>query len=609
MVDRVAARAAFDGAIAANRAGRDGEALAKFQAATEADPGMADAWLGRIIHGEITELTLSSAFEAGAELRNEAIRKGVRLEPDVAVGPYMVITISEAFHVGIALAARYVEDKKFDKAAEILEKLRKDPAAQVGWQWQWHQHVRTYLMYATQRWPDVIREAAQQLPPEAIFNSSLSAANAVFAAMAAASLGQSRVALDWADKADTDNEVLLAELAYIRGMVYRQLDEPGKANEWLGKASINGMLIDPAKHALKAPGVMLNVVDEQEISTRTDPWDVATQKSRQDQDKEARREKHRERLSEAEAILDKQIGLSEVKDQVHRLKASAKVNKRRLELGYDAVIQGHHCVFSGPPGTGKTTIARVVASIYCALGILPDTGADLPLVQAKRADLVAEYEGWTAPKTNAKVDEALGGVLFIDEAYTLVQERDGRADPFGQEAVDTLLARMEDDRDRLVVIIAGYDDLIDRFLESNEGFASRFTRRIRFPSYTPEELRQIAVAMAADKQTTIEPAATELLERVCTSLSTQQWLVGEKKKTRPALDRVGNGRFMRNVVEGAFEEQFVRIANDIDTADDDDVESIISTLTKHDVEASLKKVLSTAGLSEAEASRIASGTV
>ena len=134
-----------------------------------------------------------------------------------------------------------------------------------------------------------------------------------------------------------------------------------------------------------------------------------------------------------------------------------------------------------PPGTGKTTIARVVANILAGLGVI----AEPKLVETSRKDFVAEYEGQSSVKTSRTIDRAVGGVLFIDEAYTLVQERDGRADPFGTEALDTLLARMENDRDRLVVIIAGYPADIDRLLERNDGLRSRFSTRIEFDSYGP----------------------------------------------------------------------------------------------------------------------------
>ena len=158
--------------------------------------------------------------------------------------------------------------------------------------------------------------------------------------------------------------------------------------------------------------------------------------------------------------------------------------------------QSKHIIFTGPPGTGKTTIARVVANILAGLGVI----AEPKLVETSRKDFVAEYEGQSSVKTARTIDRAVGGVLFIDEAYTLVQERDGRADPFGTEALDTLLARMENDRDRLVVIIAGYSADIDRLLESNDGLRSRFSTRVEFDSYSPDEIVEIAKVLGGGQR-------------------------------------------------------------------------------------------------------------
>ena len=185
-------------------------------------------------------------------------------------------------------------------------------------------------------------------------------------------------------------------------------------------------------------------------------------------------------LAEAQAELDRQIGLSRVKEQIERYRAATQMAKVRAARGMKVAQQSKHMIFTGPPGTGKTTIARVVANILAGLGVI----AEPKLVETSRKDFVAEYEGQSSVKTARTIDRAVGGVLFIDEAYTLVQERDGRADPFGTEALDTLLARMENDRDRLVVIIAGYSADIDRLLETNDGLRSRFSTRIEFDSYS-----------------------------------------------------------------------------------------------------------------------------
>ncbi len=163
-------------------------------------------------------------------------------------------------------------------------------------------------------------------------------------------------------------------------------------------------------------------------------------------------------------------------------------------------------MFTGPPGTGKTTIARVIAKIYCGLGLLKKEN----IREVHRADLIGQHIGETEAKTNAIIDSALDGVLFLDEAYALVAT--GAKNDFGLVAIDTLLARMENDRDRLVVIIAGYRADLDRFLDTNQGLRSRFTRSIDFPSYKPAELIEIANFMAAKRDSVFDQAALHDLE-------------------------------------------------------------------------------------------------
>ncbi len=239
--------------------------------------------------------------------------------------------------------------------------------------------------------------------------------------------------------------------------------------------------------------------------------------------------------------LDGLIGLASVKQEVRTMSNFIKVQLSRQQQGLKTTQVSYHCVFTGNPGTGKTTVARILAGIYNELGVLKKGH----LVETDRSGLVAEYVGQTAVKTNKVIDSALDGVLFIDEAYSLVT---GSGNDYGNEAIATLLKRMEDDRERLIVILAGYGDEMKRFIDSNPGLQSRFNRYIHFPDYNAEELLQIFSRYAQKNDYEVTPEAQEKLK------SLLEDTVKNKDKN------FGNGRFVRNLFEKTLERQANRLS-------------------------------------------------
>jgi SpoVK/Ycf46/Vps4 family AAA+-type ATPase len=257
----------------------------------------------------------------------------------------------------------------------------------------------------------------------------------------------------------------------------------------------------------------------------------------------AEAEEEKESIEEVMEAINKLIGMKKVKDEINSYINFIKIRKERENRGLPVTPLSLHAVFYGPPGTGKTTIARLVGRVYKALGLLTKGH----LVETDRAGLVAGYVGQTAVKTDELVTSAIDGVLFIDEAYSLIPEHGGN--DFGREAVDTILKRMEDLRNRFAVIVGGYPDEMERFINANPGLKSRFSRYFYFDHYNPEELMSIFNLFVNDVKFVLEEEAVEKAQGLF------DYFYARRDRS------FGNGRFARNVFEKIVQNQADRLSS------------------------------------------------
>ena len=507
-------------------------ALTKFNGAVALDPWMADAWLGVHAAGgdpgkalEMMKLRVDLFGEARAAT-------GRSLASSAPIGAYVNLRLEDRDQLRLCYACHATVKTHYALAASSLRHVGQPAylAAFVGARLeQWRGNVPHSL--------DLAREALlgndQYVEVEARLMLGIGLARMRRFEEATAELV--RVEQQQVTPA------AIGEAECHRGLILRaQGDEEG-ARRLMRQALEHTPGFDLPRIALDDPGHGLAFVTPEGEIEGTPAPSVPVPALVPAED-----------LAEILAELDRWVGLGDIKRQVRVLMAQVKGNLARARHGIAQDRLTEHLVFVGPPGTGKTSLARLVARLYHALGVLQRP----TVVEADRSSLVGQHLGSTALKTSAIIDQAMGGVLFIDEAYSLEQEGLVGGDAFGSEAVDTLVKRMEDERDRLVVIVAGYADPMTRFLKSNEGFASRFTSTLRFPSYDAAELLEIATGISMTSGALLGEGTTDLLldhfERVVRA--------GD-------VDRLGNGRLARNVIEKAQRERDFRLFSGVESYD------------------------------------------
>jgi type VII secretion ATPase EccA len=558
-----------------------------FAALTRIAHDQCDAWTGLAAAGdaslEVLEAVARTAGTAGTLQRQVELAPGA-LGFRYDTGLYLQFRATTPDDFQLAHAAALGAAGRFADADRIVAGLT---GRRPGWrEARW---VSVVVNYRAERWSDVVK-LLTPIVNDAGLDEAFAHAARIALGTALARLGMFAPALSYLEEPDGPVAVAAVDGALAKALVLRAHVDEESASEVLQDLYAAHPENEQVEQALSDTSFGIVTTTAARIDARTDPWDPGTEPSAEDFVDPSAHERKAALLQEAERQLAEFIGLDEVKNQVSRLKSSVAMELVRKQRGLAVAQRAHHLVFAGPPGTGKTTIARVVAKIYCGLGLLKREN----IKEVHRADLIGQHIGETEAKTNAIIDSALDGVLFLDEAYALVAT--GAKNDFGLVAIDTLLARMENDRDRLVVIIAGYRADLDKFLDTNEGLRSRFTRNIDFPSYTAPELVEIAHKMAEQRDSVFEQAALDHMEALFSNLAASSTADANGIERR-SLDIAGNGRFVRNIVERSEEEREFRLDHSEHAGTGEFSDAELMTITDQDVEKSVEPLLRGLGLS------------
>ncbi|MGV4927957.1 AAA family ATPase (plasmid) [Streptomyces sp. BHT-5-2] len=513
------------------RQGQVDWAASRFEQAIQYDPSAADAWLGLHATGRRQAEAVDEMSRHHGSFGALRSKYGMPLKSRFDLGVYVSFRLETARDLWLAIVSKLLDEGRLDAAWQSLGEAYLDcdetrfactRYAFLKQDWSLVLHFSRNITDAFFRDESQLY-VARALVEQHVFHEALN----VLAPLPRALERESRF----------DGEV-----AYVRGLAHDGLGQQEEALRHFQYAfRCFPNLADVATRAQAVTvTVQAHATPAQQTPPPADPAvDVAS--SDADSDDSQSRELL---LTEAMKLLDGMVGLEAIKRQLRTLVAQLRMAAVRREQGLPANSAPQHFVFAGPPGTGKTTVARVIGKVFAGLGLLEQG----QVVEAQRVDLVGQHLGETAIKTTKVIDSALDGVLFIDEAYALSNSGYSGGDAFGDEALQVLLKRAEDDRDRLVVVLAGYPHEITELLATNPGLASRFTTRVDFPSYSADELVQIAQNLLEAQGDVLDEDAATVLEACCGRAVDDE-----------LVDQLGNGRFARELCRKATAHRDLRL--------------------------------------------------
>ncbi|MFJ7624927.1 AAA family ATPase [Streptomyces sp. NPDC097595] len=517
------------------RQGDNTGAAAQFALATTHDPGATDAWLGLHVTGTDQKAALDGMLRSSAQFGALRSKYQTPFRSTFQIGHYVTFRLENSRDLWLAAMSAFLDDRRLDDAWKGLSTALLDCDET--------RFVCTRYAFLKEDWPLVLKFAP------GIGDAFLRDEAQLYVGCALFAQGVCHESLNVLSalpgKLDAGSR-FDAEVKYFMG---RSLEALGREEEALKRY----------QYAFRCAPDLLDVESRAQARPVSKPAPApaapvaamagggpsqAGSGSGSGGDGGPSADERAQVLAEAQQALDAMIGLQPVKRQVRTLLAQLRMSALREEQGLPGGARPRHFVFAGPPGTGKTTVARIIGQVFAGLGLLSSGH----VVEAQRADLVGQHLGSTALKTNEVIDSALNGVLFIDEAYSLNITGLNGGDAFGKEAVQVLLKRAEDDRDRLVVVLAGYRDEMSELLATNPGLVSRFNTRVDFPSYSAEELVQIARSVLASQGDEPDAGALDVLTSLCAAI-----VDGGKG------DLVGNARFARELCAKASAQRDLRL--------------------------------------------------
>ncbi|MEY8019148.1 type VII secretion AAA-ATPase EccA [Mycobacterium servetii] len=571
-----------------------GAARAGFARLTAEFPAQCDGWRGLAAAGEATREVIEQAYrtlDSFGKLLSETDVAGYGLDFAFSTGLYVNLPAVGPDGIRLAYAAELAKAREFDAAHALLDdRLLAASPLHAGW-------VLGVVFWLSGRWHDVRRVLGRLLAlPQREWmigntgevDAYLRQAVTVAHGIAAANLGMwDQAANELAEQGSGPIAEASADALLTAALSARALDRTEVATRLLNDAysvpDVSQQTRSRIADALSNPDFGIEPTTATRIEARTDYWDQASEPGEREYQWQLGADRRAELRAEAAQELAEFVGMEDVKNQVARLESSVRAAKAREARGMPTRSKPLHLVLKGPPGVGKTTIARVIGKLLCAAEVLPSA----TFIEVGRGDLVDNKIGGSENKVAAVVKRLLdsgGGILFIDEAYALTDS--GSKNDFGPIVITELMRVMVDYADKVMVIVAGYADKMDAFLDSNEGLRSRIGREIILPAYTVDELVEIAVRVAARGASVFEDL--EPLGEVFTRLAGSV-LLDTQGVLRSALDVVGNGRFVNMLVGLAEEEREFRLdqAGLLDTGSEEDLE----TLTGADVRAAAERLL------------------